>query len=166
MKHIYFCDDGAEIKLAHPKLFNYKSNLQILSEDYSIKNIYLSPQEIYALEISDYHYECGWASNSFSFGMNILSLMTMKHLNDVYNYKSCEINFKKINQLVTLCNNKYSYHLINIVQELLREKEGQRLIFRYLYNKIDNNQTYSAPIELELIDEKKDEEKYVVQKRI
>lgn len=30
MKHIYFCDDGGEIKLAHPKLFNYRSNLETL----------------------------------------------------------------------------------------------------------------------------------------
>ena len=49
-----------------------------------------------ALEIVDSSFECGWASNAFSFGMTVLSLMTMRRLNDIYNYKSCEINFKRI----------------------------------------------------------------------
>lgn len=153
MKHIYFCDDGAEIRLAHPRLFNYRSNLEVLYEDYSSRNIYLSPEEVYALEIADHGYECGWASNAFSFGMIVLSLMTMKHLNDLYNYQSCEINHKKIAELVGVCNNRYSYHLVTIVQDMLRPQEAQRLTFRNLYNKIENNQPANNAVELTLIEE-------------
>jgi hypothetical protein len=46
MSHIYFCDGGKQIKVAHSKLFNYKSNLTTLYENSSEKNIYLSPEEM------------------------------------------------------------------------------------------------------------------------
>jgi hypothetical protein len=96
MKYIYMCGRGKEIKLAHPKLFNYRPNLDLLIEDYSVKNIYLSPEEIDCLERNDSNYEGGWFSNAFAFGMTILSLMTMSHLNEIYNYRACEINFARI----------------------------------------------------------------------
>jgi hypothetical protein len=56
MKHIYFCNEGEELKLAHPKLFNYRSNIEEIYEDYTKKSIYLSPEEVKALEICDYGY--------------------------------------------------------------------------------------------------------------
>jgi len=97
MKYIYMCGRGKEIKLAHPKLFNYRANLDVLVEDYSTKNIYLSPEEMEYLERNDCAFDGGWSSNAFTFGMIILSMMTMNHLNDLYNYRACEINFDKMN---------------------------------------------------------------------
>lgn len=80
--------------------------------------------------------------------------MTMRHLNEIYNYKSCQINFKKINELINICNSKYTYHLINIVQELLKSKENQRLTFRILQTKLDGNQVLvTNQVELTLVDE-------------
>jgi hypothetical protein len=60
----------------------------------AIKHIYLSPEELSAFERNDQRFRGGWISNSFSFGMVMLSLMAMKHLDYVYNYQSCEIDFR------------------------------------------------------------------------
>lgn len=88
--------------------------------------------------------------------MIILSLMTMKHLNELYNYQSCEINFPRIAELVTVCNNRFSYHLINILQEMLAPHENQRLTFRNLHNRLDSSQATGAnPVELTLVDTQK-----------
>lgn len=90
--------------------------------------------------------------------MIILSLMTMKHLNDLYNYRSCEIDFRRIAELINVCNNRYSFHLIGIVKELLREKEAQRLTFRNLYNRIESGQSGNNPVELMLVEDAKPKE--------
>lgn len=83
--------------------------------------------------------------------------MTMKHLNELYNYQSCEINFARIAELVTVCNNRFSYHLINILQELLAPHENQRLTFRNLHNRLDSSQTTigANPVELTLVETQK-----------
>ena len=44
MDYIYFC--GKDIKIAHPRLFNYTSNYMVAFHDYNApasKNIYVSP---------------------------------------------------------------------------------------------------------------------------
>ena len=51
MDHIYFCHDY--IKVAHPTLFGYPSNLELIAEDENSptkKSIFLSPEELRALE--------------------------------------------------------------------------------------------------------------------
>lgn len=95
MKHIYFCGAGKEIKIAHPNLFNHTSNLSIIEDNYNaaaLEHIYLSPEELSAYERNDLKFTSGWISNAFCFGMVLLSLMAMKHLDYVYNYQSCEID--------------------------------------------------------------------------
>jgi hypothetical protein len=47
MDHIYFCGEGKDIKVAHPKLFNYTSNLAIIEaspHSAATRHIYLSPE--------------------------------------------------------------------------------------------------------------------------
>jgi hypothetical protein len=43
MSYIYFCRIGSEIKVAHPKMFNYLTNLETISKNKNFKGIYLSP---------------------------------------------------------------------------------------------------------------------------
>lgn len=81
--------------------------------------------------------------------MVILSLMTMRSMNDVYDYRACEINFKMIADLIKGCNKTFSYHLVTIVQELLEKKESSRLNFKNLLGKL--NQRSSNAIELTLL---------------
>jgi len=68
--------------------------------------------------------------------MILLSLMKMKNLEYVYNYRDCSISYDEIELLIRQCNGKFTFHLISIVQELLSEKEGQRLTFKGLLNRI------------------------------
>lgn len=44
MAYVYFCKVGKEIKVAHPKMFNYITNLETVHKDKNIKGIYLSPE--------------------------------------------------------------------------------------------------------------------------
>lgn len=135
-------------------LFNYRSNLEELCKDYRTKNIYLSPEEIESLERADKTANHGWLANSFSFGMIMLSLMCMKHMNEVYDYRSCEINHRTIEELLKVCSNKFSYRLINIVESMLRRKSSERLSFRNLLIKLDEKIEIEQPVELTLVDQK------------
>ena len=59
MDHIYFCGASKDIKVAHPSIFSYRSNIEQVYEDekYAINNhIYLSPEELAALECGDSKY--------------------------------------------------------------------------------------------------------------
>ena len=50
MTYIYFCQYGKEIKVAHPKMFNYRTNLETISKNSHERGIYLSPEELALLE--------------------------------------------------------------------------------------------------------------------
>lgn len=80
MSYIYFTRKGT-VKVAHPNLFRYKTNLEQICEYDESKGIYLSPEEMYCLEKGQKGAILGWKSNYFVFGMVILSLMSHTHLN-------------------------------------------------------------------------------------
>ena len=50
----------------------------------------------------------GWKSNSYVFGIVLLSLMRMKNMSDVYDFYSCEIDRKKIEKVLINCKDDYS----------------------------------------------------------
>ena len=79
MSYIYFSKDGF-VKLAHPDLFNYRSNLANICENDEEKGVYLSPEEMKCLERGDKDAHNGWKSNIFVLGMVFLSLMAREHL--------------------------------------------------------------------------------------
>jgi hypothetical protein len=54
--------------------------------------------------------------------MVILSLMAGKYLGEVYDYRTCEILFWKIDEFLKNLRGTYSERLINIVNNLLKQK--------------------------------------------
>lgn len=99
MKYIYFNKNGL-VKIAHPKLFKYRTNLAILCENDEEKGLYLSPEEIVCLERGDKDAILGWKSNCYAFGMIVLSLMNLQYIDEVYDYSACYIDTKRITQLL------------------------------------------------------------------
>ena len=93
MQNIYFCGAHKDIKVAHPSLFNYSSNLAQAEDNYQAASdgIYLSPEELQALEYSNTNFKGGWSSNAFTFGMILVSLLTLQPLDSLYNYQTCEL---------------------------------------------------------------------------
>lgn len=56
----------------------------------------------------------GWLANSFSLGMIALSLMTMKHMNEMYDYRTCEIDYSKVDQTIKAASSTFSPRTIKI----------------------------------------------------
>jgi hypothetical protein len=138
MSYIYFTRRGF-VKIAHPHLFHYKTNLEAICEYDETKGIYLSPEEMSCLEKGQKGAILGWKSNSFVFGMVLLSLMSQSHLNEVYDYSSCYIDRTKVNQLLRNSKQIYPQRLVNLVEKLIEERPEERLTFRALLNKISNS---------------------------
>ena len=107
MSHIYFSKDGI-VKVAHPQLFNYQTNLALLCENDESEGLYLSPEEMKCLERGDKDAILGWKSNSFVFGMVLISLMRLRPLKHIYDYSSCEINKKRLEESISHCKDDYS----------------------------------------------------------
>ncbi len=75
--------------------------------------------------------------NAFTFGMVVLSLMCNSYLNSVYDYRTCEINFLQIQEMINNLANHFSERLINIVTKLLKPKLHERLTLRSLLNVLE-----------------------------
>lgn len=60
----------------------------------------------------------------------------MRSLNYVYDYRNCSINYDEMALLIRQCNGKYSYNLISIVQDLLKQNDSSRLTLKNLLTRI------------------------------
>lgn len=99
--------------------------------------MYLAPEELEYLEKGDKDMNCGWRANCFVFGLLILGLMNMQHVNELFDFSACIFSFTKMEELISYARNFYSERLINITKSLLREKPEQRLTFRGLLNRMN-----------------------------
>ena len=153
MSHIYFTRDGM-VKVAHPHLFRYRSNLEIMCESDDERGIYLSPEEMTCLERGDKDAILGWKSNAYSFGMIFLSMMRMKENNDIYDFSTCEIDRHRIHELLAQCKEDYSEKLVNIVEKLLLDKPEDRLSLRSVLNKLSYKiESMNQRIDIELLNQ-------------
>jgi hypothetical protein len=75
--------------------------------------------------------------NSFTFGMIVLSLMCNKYLDSVYDYRTCEINFQQVTELLSNMTTTFSERLINIVDKLVKPKVHERLTLKSLLNVLE-----------------------------
>lgn len=147
---------GELVKLAHPKLFNYRSNLAELCNDYSLKGIYLAPEELESLERADDTATHGLLANSFTVGVVMLALIMMKHQNDLYDYRGYRIDYTKLKETLALATPQYSRRFVNIIAKLLERKTADRLSIKEALNSledtvaIDNNDI----VELMLLEQK------------
>jgi hypothetical protein len=142
MDHIYFCGEGKDIKVAPPKLFNHPPNIFLVDQNYNaaiLHHIYLSPEELGALERNEPFFDGGETSNAFSFGMIVLSLMARRHLDSVYSYQSCELKWEELDLVIREVSGNFPFHMVNIVQELLKQNPSARLGFKDLYNRLETN---------------------------
>jgi hypothetical protein len=53
-----------------------------------------------ALERYDHSFIGGESSNAFTFGMIVLSLMSMKHLDYLYSYQTCEVLWEELDSVI------------------------------------------------------------------
>jgi len=77
--------------------------------------------------------------------------MSMKHLDYLYSYQTCEILWDELDFLIKECNSKFPFHLISIVQDLLKQKLNSRIGFKDLYNRLETNETANKYTDNELV---------------
>ncbi len=152
MKNVYLVNRGKQIKLAHPAIFNYKPNLEEVYHNKIEKGTYLSPEEMQAFyrgeeQLDNSHYD----SNVYRLGIIILALMNMRHMNHLFDYNSCQINEKALEEILRNSKNTYSERLVNIVAGTL--KKSDRLSLRNLHRKLEERETLSKNIDVTLINE-------------
>lgn len=69
----------------------------------------------------------------------------------MYDYRTCEVNFQQINELLNNLANTFSERLIKIVSELLKPKFHERMKLRKLLNVLEEKYELTEHVEITLI---------------
>ena len=111
------------------------------------------------LEKGDKDAILGYKSNSYVFGMVILSLMRMQHNSDIYDFSACEIDRYKVDEVLVSCKDDYSERLVSIVEKMLVNRPEDRMTLRSVLTKLSyKHDNANQQIDIELLNKEKDDD--------